>query len=327
MSSALPKLTLGIAAYRRLEMLQEAARAAAAQAYRPLEVIVCLNPSSEPALDERIIRWGREWEAAQPGIARFEVNATNLGMAGNWNRLADLATGEFVAIQADDDRVLPGFAETLMRACGARTAVAFSNHYVMSAAGARDEAASRRVTRDAGRAELAPGPLAQPERAVWRNSIPICASVIRTSVARRLRFREELNTPEVELFARIAHEGAGELAFVPEYLSEYRLHPGSESSRGLWYEKLIARLEPIAVSADFEPAKQAFLARLTAEAITRALLEGRATDARRLAASPGNTLRPIQVAALRLPVGLGRRLLQVYFFSRRQASRLRAKLT
>ena len=64
------------------------------------------------------------------------------------------------------------------------------------------------------------------------------ASLLRTTDLQGLRFREDLNTPDVEFFIRLARQGA-RFIFVPEYLMEYRIHLGAVTASGLWTEELV----------------------------------------------------------------------------------------
>ena len=104
---------------------------------------------------------------------------------------------------------------------------------------------------------------------------------MRTSAVRRLRFRPDINTPEIELFARLSLEGPA-FVFVPEYLAEYRSHAGSETARGLTLDRLAEYLEPIDVPADVEPAKRDCLAQVVAAGVGIRLARGDVAGARRL---------------------------------------------
>jgi hypothetical protein len=117
--------------------------------------------------------------------------------------------------------------------------------------------------------------------AVWRNSIPMSSSIVRTADVRRLEFKPDINTPELELFARLSGEGA-RFAFVPEYLCEYRTHAGSETTSGLTLDRLAEYLAPIAVPPELESEKRACLERLVLSGISIRLGRGDVAGARRL---------------------------------------------
>jgi glycosyltransferase involved in cell wall biosynthesis len=317
----LPLVTVAVPTVGRLDYLKEAVGSALAQAYPRVEVLV----GDDGAHGE--LRAWCEAQAARDARLRYQRNARRLGLAGNWNALADAARGEFITIIGDDDRLLPDFVGKLTEAARApdgRPAcdVAFANHYLIDAGGARLAAESVECTRQYGRDLLPAGELADAARAVWRNSVPMSAALVRASVLRRLRFKEDLNTPELELFARLAEEGA-RFVFVPEYLAEYRTHARSATAAGLRSERLAERLLDIEVAPRAEPYKREFMSGLLVNAVSRCLEQGDRERARRLlrsgyypAAHRGGGLRLrasvcVQGVCAALPAPLGRRAYQL----------------
>jgi len=184
--------------------------------------------------------------ARRDSRVRVRRNERNLGMSGNFNALAAAARGEFLVAMGDDDRLLPEFVGQLVEAMSPDVRMAFSNHYLIDSGGRRLEPESIAYSRRYGRDRLPAGPLQNPEAAAWRQSIPMSASLLRTTDMQRLRFREDLNTPDAEFFIRLATEGA-RLIFLPDYLMEYRVHLGAETVSGLWSEQLVDCLTPIEV--------------------------------------------------------------------------------
>ena len=244
---------------------------------------------------------------------RYRRNERRLGLGGNWNAVAREAAGTYLVIIGDDDRLLPNFVETLLAARGTDTAVLFSNHHMIGADGARRDDLTLQALVDYARDVLPAGPVQDPAAYVWRNSVPMLASLIRTSDVRRLGIKTDLNTPEIELFARLAAEGK-EFVFVPEYLAEYRVHELSETAVGLAPERLLKYLDPIEVPASAEGAKRAFMVALLVSAVNRALREGNVALARTFIANrfyPALRVRPTVVASQRLlaclPGALARR--------------------
>ncbi|HVE81256.1 MAG TPA: hypothetical protein VND93_00345, partial [Myxococcales bacterium] len=189
--------------------------------------------------------------------------------------------------------------------------VAFADHWLIDGEGRRLEEATKEHSRRYERDRMSPG-LVDAEAYVWKNSFPACASLMRTEVLRRLRFREDLNTPEVELFARLAAEG-GRFVFVPGFVMEYRVHQGSITTSGLKSEELVKYLAPLKVSERVEPLKRRFMESLLEDATGRVLARGDAARARGFIASPfyPRAARPklwVQRACSRLPGPLARRL-------------------
>jgi glycosyltransferase involved in cell wall biosynthesis len=262
-----PLVTIAIPTLDRLGYLKEAVASALAQSYTNVEVLVGIDgPSKE------VEEWVRGVAAREPRV-RFQRNARRLGLAGNWNALADAARGELLVIIGDDDRLLPDFAGRLAGAIDADAAVAFSNHHVIDAHGRRLEAEGERCTQVYGRRLLPAGTVSDAAAAVWRNSVPMSAAMLRTADVRRLRFKEDLNTPELELFVRLAHEGA-RFVFVPDYLAEYRTHPRSATTAGLSSERLARYLLAAPVAPGVEKYKRLLLSPMLVDAVGRCLQQG-----------------------------------------------------
>lgn len=263
-----PLVSIAIPTFNRLDYLKEAVASALAQTHEPVEVLI-----GDDGQTDEIQAWGQDL-ARRDARARYRRNPSNLGLAGNWNALADAARGEFLVVIGDDDRLLPGFVETLLelaRRCSAQ--VAFSNHYLIDDDGLRLEALSRECSKRYRRDRLTAGVVVDPAASVWQNSVPVSAALMRTVDVQRLRFKEDLNTPEIELFARLAHEG-GRFAFTPQYLSEYRTHARSATTSGLRSERLVDYLAEIPVSAEVEPYKRELMAKLLVDAVSRCLRQG-----------------------------------------------------
>jgi len=295
-----PRLSIAIPTVERLQYLREAVASAQSQLEPDIEILIG---------DDGQSRELREWAlgaAKADQRVRYLKTPRPLGLAGNWNFLAESAAGELITIIGDDDRLLPEFAGRLLRDASHESAVVFSNHYFIDETGRRLIDASHEGTRRYGRDRLPPGALPDAAAAVWRNSVPMSSCLVRTSEVRRLEFRPDINTPEIELFARLAQEGA-RFVFVPDYLAEYRSHDRSETARGLTLDRLAEYLEPIVVSAGVEPVKRACMAQILTAGVDIRLARGDLDGARRLCASRyyGRGPRALaQKASLSLPNAL-----------------------
>lgn len=269
-----PLVSIIIPTLDRPRYLREAIDAALAQTYRGIEVLVFDNGNLEET------RAVGEEAARRDSRVRFRRNKHNLGMSGNFNALGAAAQGEFLVAIGDDDRLLPEFVGRLLEAMRPEVRVAFSNHYLIDSEGRRLAQESVAYNRQYGRDALPAGVLQNPEAAAWRQSIPMSASLMRTADMQRLRFREDLNTPDTEFFIRLAREGGG-FVFAPEYLMEYRVHLGMETAGGLWSEQLVDCLTPLEVEPEVEPYKRQFLAPMVVNAVSRSLQRGNMEMARR----------------------------------------------
>jgi glycosyltransferase involved in cell wall biosynthesis len=269
----IPLVSIIIPTFDRPRYLKEAIEAGLAQTYSNIEVLVFDNGM----LDET--QTVAENATHRDPRVRFQRNQRNLGMSANFNALAQAARGEFLVAIGDDDRLLPDFVRRLIEVMRPGLRVAFSNHYLIDATGKRLEPASREHTRHYGRDAIPAGVLENADAAVWRQSIPLSASLLRTADVLRLRFREDLNTPDIEFFIRLAQEGAG-FVFVPEYLMEYRVHSGAMTAGGLWTEELVECLTPIEVKPEIESYKRQFLIPMVVNAVSRSLQQGNMERAR-----------------------------------------------
>src|SRR5678815_5772236 len=195
-------VTIGIPTFLRFGYLQESVYSALGQVHSEIEVLI-----SDDGTDPRIREWSEGLARADSRV-RYQRTAGRVGLAGNWNAIGSSARGELTAIIGDDDRLLPTFVSSLLE-LERHSDVVFGNVFLIDAGGERLGAESMRHTRAYGRDRLAVG-------------------LLPTARLRALRFREELNTPELEFFARLA-AGGGRFSFCGEYVSEYRVHPGSET--------------------------------------------------------------------------------------------------
>jgi glycosyltransferase involved in cell wall biosynthesis len=162
-------------------------------------------------------------------------NATNLGLAGCWNKCLSHATGEWIHLLHQDDLVFDGFYGELeatiaaFRGCGA----AFTRHCFIDGRGAW----------------LGLSPLECHDRAVlpdWQfrlctgQRIQCPSIVVRRSVYAELGvFRADLPyCLDWEMWSRIAARHP--FAYSPRILAAYRTHARSETSRLADARKLIA---------------------------------------------------------------------------------------
>jgi len=268
-----PLVSILIPTLDRPRYLAEAIEAALAQTYRNLEVLVFDNGTMDETLQVA------EQAARRDPRVRFRRNERNLGMSGNFNALADAARGEFVVAIGDDDRLLPEFVAKLVAAMVPPVRVSFSNQYLIDAVGQRLDDRTEAHAHRYGRDTLPAGVIENADVASWQLSIPMSASLLHTDDMRRLRFREDMNTPDIEFFIRLSREGAA-FCFVPERLMEYRVHLGAESAGGLWSEQLVECLTPYKVRPEVEPYKRQFLAAMVVNAVSRSLQRGDMKKAR-----------------------------------------------
>jgi GT2 family glycosyltransferase len=294
-----PLITIAIPTYQRLTYLQSAVESALGQTYPHLDILISQDPTPT-GLDPDIQAWSQALANQHPQV-RYQANPRNLGLAGNWNAAATAALGDYTVTMGDDDILLPRFVETLVKAAHPDTEVIFSNHFIINSEGVRLVEDSYQWTQRYQRDRMPPGQLACPEAWVWQNAIPIVSALVKTASVQRLRFREDLNTPEIELFLRLTQAGT-EFIFVPDYLVEYRVHGNSATTtgRGLRNHRLMSYLLPLAVQPEIEPYKRDCLAKLMVNAVNQSLLDGEKEQAKAWLSSsyypPRQKLRPSGLA-------------------------------
>ena len=299
-----PAVTICLPTFRRLNYLKEAVAAAQAQTMQNVEILI-----SDDGDSAELRRWSEGAERADARV-RYRKNERNLGLGGTWNACVSAAHGKWLVIQGDDDRLLPSFCEVLLSLAAPDSTVLFSTHYVIDEHGSRLEQESREWTTRYGRHLLTRGKVERVARSVWSNSIPMSAALVRSDAAKRLGIKTDLNTPEIELFARLAAEGA-RFDHEPAYLVEFRSHAGSSTASGLFSERLIEYLEPIAVPEDAEGAKHAFMGQATRNAVDRLLRAGERARAAKIMRSryyPRSWTDPTllaQALAIRAPSSFG----------------------
>jgi glycosyltransferase involved in cell wall biosynthesis len=103
MSRRSPKISLGMPVYNGAAFLRETLESLLQQTFSDFELIISDNASTDAT--EKICR-----EFAQrDSRIRYERLDTNLGAVANFNRLVDLASGEYYKWVAADDLCLPDF--------------------------------------------------------------------------------------------------------------------------------------------------------------------------------------------------------------------------
>lgn len=95
-----PRVTLGIATYNRDTYLAEAVASCLAQDYDSLEVLVVLDGTTNPAVEEVLARFD------DPRL-RVVRHAENRGISAAYDTLVSAGRGELIAMLGDDDVCLP----------------------------------------------------------------------------------------------------------------------------------------------------------------------------------------------------------------------------
>lgn len=160
------------------------------------------------------------------GRVRIARHADRLGLAGNWNRAVDMATGRLVHLLHQDDLVRPGFYDRMAHAFerAPRIGMAFCRNTIIDGAGRR--------TKTASRLRWLPGILGGwPETIGERQRVQTPAVVVaRTTYDAVGGYRCDLRqTLDWEMWVRIA--GRFPVWYEPRVLAAYRRHTENETTR------------------------------------------------------------------------------------------------
>lgn len=217
-----PRVSVMIPTYEPGAFLVEALRGILAQDPGQALMQIAIVDDASPTVDVAAL----VATVAPEGRIELHRNPRNLGLAGNWNRGIELARGEFVHLLHQDDLILPGFYEELLRGFAAdpEVGMAFSRHAFVDETGRW----TRRSHRERWRRGTLAGWLA---RISQRQRIQCPAAVVRRTVYESAGgFRSDLTYAlDWEMWVRIAARHA--VWYEPRILACYRRHRGSETSR------------------------------------------------------------------------------------------------
>ena len=107
------EVTVGIPTYNRSQLLKRSIASVLRQSYRDFKLIVSDNASDDDTAS--VVASFRDPRLVYRPLER------NIGRAGNFNRLIDLAETEFVVLMGDDDQLRPEHLScTVRRSSAAR---------------------------------------------------------------------------------------------------------------------------------------------------------------------------------------------------------------
>jgi glycosyltransferase involved in cell wall biosynthesis len=265
-------ISVCIPTYSRLDYLKEAVNSVFIQTFKDFEVCVALDPKPDGP-DDAIDQWCREFAATHSQF-KYHVNPKNVGLAGNWNVLANMADGVFAIIIGDDDTLEPTYLENVAKNIDVfNPDVVFSDQNFINAAGKVLDDLNTKMTVEYHRNELESGLLPDPVETVLKNSVPMSSSIIRRKLLLKYPFDNSLNTPELEVFLKIA-AGGGLFEYIDQRLANYRVHVGSATSGGLKLHNMLRNIIPIEVPSKYEDLKYELISSKIIPAINICIREG-----------------------------------------------------
>jgi len=169
-----PLVSIIIPTYNRARLFREALTSAQAQTYGPLEIVIVDDASTDET--PKIARSAADADDR----VRFIQQEHNVGPNRNWQAGVQQARGDYFCFLADDDTLLPTFAETLLEPFQANTnvVISFSDHHVIDEDGALLSESTEATYQSYGRARLSEGKVADFARtALLDESIYIGAAM------------------------------------------------------------------------------------------------------------------------------------------------------
>lgn len=250
-----PRLTVAIPFHRGLGYLREAIESVLAQTRADWRCLVSDDRGEPDAEAARALVAG----FSDPRLA-YARNPANLGMVANWNRCLELAETELVTLLHADDRLLPGYVETLLGLAERfpDAAAWFCAAQIVGPSGER-----RFSLADAVKPLFTPrgrGPIVLRGeaglRALAAGNFIICPTLCfrRAALGARGFDPRWRQVQDLELTARLLLGGAT-LAGTREVAYAYRRHPGSATERQT--ESLLRFEEELALLADLAAAAEA----------------------------------------------------------------------
>ena len=109
----MPLVTFSVCCYQQERYIEEALNSAFAQTYSPLEIVVSDDCSRDSTFE---IAKNMVEQYRGPHKVILNRNEVNLGLAGNINKIWELASGEFLVSQAGDDVSFPHRTAALVEA-------------------------------------------------------------------------------------------------------------------------------------------------------------------------------------------------------------------
>jgi glycosyltransferase involved in cell wall biosynthesis len=228
----MPKVTVSIATFNRVNLLPFAIESVLKQSYQDFELIICDDGSvdSTPELmsqytDSRI---------------KYIRHPQNIGKSNNMRSGFEAATGEYFMKFDDDDRLTSDFLARTVAILDQDSSISFvgTDHWIIDINNVRDEAKTQDNSRFWGRKSLSEGVVDNLLEVVFvKQSFQIGASLFRRQILQELGYMlpNMQNCEDNDLFVRLALAGKKGY-YLPELLMEYRVHAEQQGiNRGIRY--------------------------------------------------------------------------------------------
>lgn len=223
----MPKVTVIVTVYKRIEFLRIALQSALDQTFQDFEIVVTDDSNSE-AIRKISESFGSE-------KIRYRTQTKNLGVALNLRAAVAEAKGTYIAILNDDDLWEPHFLEKLVAPLEAdqKCALAFSDHWLINGAGEIQFPETDANSRTFGRSELPAGDVANlADLVLHRNGVPLAmAAVFRADAIDWTKVVTEVSGAYDYWISMLIAAARHKAWYVPERLTRYRVHEAMETGR------------------------------------------------------------------------------------------------
>lgn len=254
-------MSICIPTRNRVDFLLEAVGSVLVQAHRPLEILVGDDSDNEVSADtlERL-------ELPAGITLRVFRNRPGLGQAGNVNALFKAAQGELLLLLHDDDLLMPGGLDRLLRLKAEHpdAACLFGQQLVIADDGRLLSGETLELNTLYRRGELPDGPVASGLVAGLLQQIPNNGFLVDAALAQRTLYRadREIGTAvDADFAIRMAAATDRPTVFARDYVSVYRLSRQSilRSVASQRYHLFFQALAALVIPAEAEPARAAAL--------------------------------------------------------------------
>ncbi|UFH45649.1 glycosyltransferase [Flavobacterium galactosidilyticum] len=274
------KISICIPTYSRLNYLIELVNSCLNQSYSDFEI--CISQDCTPkGLVQEIKEYCEYLVSKYPYIVRYVAQDKNLGIAGNWNFLVEMANGEYIFMPGDDDLIAPDFLEKMLAPPNLSADVIFCDQIFIDSNGEKLVDITIELNYIYKRDILLSGIVKEPVKRVLQNSIPMSSAIIKRICFLTLSFDNRINTPELEVFLKIAL-GGGKFIFVNEQLAFYRMHQGSATSSGLSIGQFLSNIMDIEIPEEYFSDKYKLIINAIVPGINNALSNGNVEVAKKL---------------------------------------------
>ena len=235
---SIPRVSVGLPVYNGANFIRQAIESVLAQEYADWELLISDNASTDAT--EHICRG----YASRDERICYHRNKTNLGAAGNYNQVFQLARGEFFRWAAHDDECHPG----LLRSCVEALDRARASVTMVYPLGELIDEQGRTLAAPLDRIESHdPRPHRRLARVMW--SLNMCDpafGLIKASALRRTQLIGPFFGADYVLLGELAM--LGEIQEVGQVLFRLRAHPKRSvkanpgaRAREAWYDPAAAR--------------------------------------------------------------------------------------